>query len=37
MKIDGGCQCGFITYEAEADGLDADQVIERIFQHVRTP
>jgi len=19
MKIDGGCQCGFITYEAEAD------------------
>ena len=19
MKIDGGCHCGFITYEAEAD------------------
>ena len=26
-----------LTYEAEADGLDADKVIERIFQHVRTP
>jgi MoxR-like ATPase len=26
-----------LTYEAEADGLDAEQVIEQIFQHVRTP
>ena len=22
MKIDGGCHCGFITYEAEADRAD---------------
>ena len=21
MKTDGGCHCGFITYEAEADGI----------------
>ena len=23
MKIDGGCHCGYITYEAEADPANA--------------
>ena len=26
-----------LTYEAEAEGMSADQVIARIFERVRTP
>ena len=26
-----------LTYEAEADGLSVDQVIEQVFQRVKTP
>ena len=27
MKIDGGCHCGYITYEAEAEELAVDLVV----------
>ena len=37
MKIDGGCHCGYITYEAEAEEKTSETIIQKIFDELPVP
>ena len=37
MKIDGRCHCGYITYEAEAEEMTPESIVQRILDELPVP